>query len=218
MNCRIHSPRPFALLALIFTLAVSFGASAAHALRPVERHQWCVGLAYGVGRATVDWQGRPAGSEWNEGAAPQYRFGRLLTPHFMLGIEHRQWLNEGGLAGYKVRGNAQNLSLVLTTFPGRTTDWTGGFFVKVGGGLAHGRVSALEPFSEPTEWGETYELVYKHDARGWAALAGIGYEFAVSKHVAAGVFVTYNLLRFDDDEVFDQVQFYPGGLNLNWYF
>jgi hypothetical protein len=48
-------------------------------------------------------------------------------------------------------------------------------------------------------------------------MIGAGYEFRVSSHFAVGAAVSYNLLRFDDS-VFEEVEFIPGGLNLNWYF
>jgi len=190
----------------------------AQAARPVERHDWSVGLAYGVGHASLEFNEAAPSTDWSRGGSPQFRVGRMIGHHLMFGIEDRQWLNEGGLKGYKVRGNMQNLCLVLTAYPGRTTDLTSGIFLQLGGGYAHGRLTGLEPFEGGSnEWGETYEVVYKHDAGGWGAMVGIGYEFSLSRHFAAGIATSYNVLRFDDD-LFERTEFFPGGLNLNWYF
>jgi hypothetical protein len=92
----------------------------------VERHDWTVGLAYGVGHGTVELNELENSPDWGRGGSPQMRVGRMLGRHFMLGIEDRQFLKESGLEDYKVRGNVQNVSLVLTAFPGRTTDMTSG--------------------------------------------------------------------------------------------
>lgn len=193
----------------------------AHAVRPVERHDWVVGLAYGVGRASVEMDASVAAAasmDWDRGGSPQFHVGRMIGRHLMLGIEDQQWLNEGGLGEYKVRGNVQNVCLVLTAYPGRTEDMTSGFFLRLGGGYAHGRLSGLEPYEGgANEWEETYEVIYKHDAGGWGATIGAGYEFRISRHFAAGVTTSYNILRFDDD-VYEEVEFFPGGLHFNWYF
>lgn len=190
----------------------------AHAGGPVERHGWTVGLATRVGRADVKLHGAPVELDWARGASPEFRAGKMLGDHWMIGLQNRQWLNEGGLAGYKVRGNVQNFGLLLTSFPGSTKNMASGIFVQVGGGIAHGRLSALEPYEGgANEWGETYELVEKHDAQGWGASAAAGYEFRIASHFAAGVSTTYNYLEFDD-EIYDRVEFFTSGLNLNWYF
>ncbi len=190
----------------------------AHAGGPVERHGWSVGLATRVGRADVELKGAPIDLDWSRGGSPEFRVGKMLGDHWMIGLQNRQWLNEGGLAGYKLRGNVQNFGLVLTAFPGSTTNMASGIFLQAGGGLAHGRISALEPYpGGPNEWGETYELLAKTDEDGWGASVGAGYEFRISSHFAAGVSTTYNYLEFDDD-VYDTVKFFSSGLNLNWYF
>jgi opacity protein-like surface antigen len=111
----------------------------------------------------------------------------------------------------------QNLSLVLTAYPGRTTNWTSGFLA-TGAGLAHARLSALEPYpGGSNEWGESYEVVAKTDESGWGLLVGVGYELRISTHFAVGLVIDFNYLEFED-EILDQARFIPGGLNLNWYF
>ena len=212
--------RSAALLTLaVFTAVTCPPGGLAHAVTPVERHDWAVGLAYGVGRASAELGPEAASTEWSRVGSPQYRLGRMIGRHLMIGVEDRQSLTEGGLGDYKVRANVQNVSLVLTTYPGRTTNWTSGFFIQLGGGYAHARLSGLEPYEDgPNEWNETYEVVYKHDADGWGAVFGLGYELRLSRHFAAGITTSYNLMQFDDDDVFEEVEAFPGGLNFNWYF
>jgi len=211
------------LLTTTFVLTAGFLAAPlpgglAHAAGPVERHGWTVGLATRVGRADVKLKGAPVELDWARGASPEFRVGKMLGDHWMVGLQNRQWLNEGGRDTLKVRGNVQNFGLLVTAFPGSTTNMASGLFVQIGGGFAHGRLSALEPYEGgANEWGETHEVLEKHDAQGWGASAGLGYEFRLASHFAAGVSTTYNYLEFDD-EIYDRVEFFTSGLNLNWYF
>jgi hypothetical protein len=213
------------LLAVCF-LVSSFAAGSARAAAPVERHDWAVGLAWGLGNGSVTLVDQAEGTDWARGGSPQLRVGRRVGSHLMVGLENRQWLNEAGYQDYKIRGNVQNLCLVLTAYPGRATDLTSGLYVQAGYGWAHGRLSGLEPIdggphevddTGANEWGETYEVIYKHDAGGWGAVLGLGYEFRINRHCAAGLAVSYNFLSFDDD-VFEEAEFVPASLNLNWYF
>ena len=206
---------PIAAVCLLLAL---LPAGRAQAIQPVERDDWSVGLAWGLGSGSVTFDELQTPTDWAKGGSPQMRVGRRLNSHLMLGVELRQWLNETGLADYKIRGNVQNLSLVLTAYPGSATNLTSGLYLQAGGGFSHGRLSGLEPIEGgENEWGETYEVIYKHDAQGWGAVVGAGYEFRLSRHCAAGLAVSYNFLSFDDD-VFDEAEFVPASLNLNWYF
>lgn len=207
-----------ALLAAAALALLSPLATPAHAARPVERHNWVAGVAYGVGRADVDLNNDEIQTGWTKGASPQFRFGKMIGSHFSIGLENREWLDEGGNADYKVRANFQNFNVVLTAYPGRTSDMTSGFFIHAGAGISHARLSALEPIpGGGDQWGNTYEELVVHDESGFGYMVGAGYELRVSSHFAVGAVVSYNSLTFDD-QVFDQVKFFPGGLNLNWYF
>jgi opacity protein-like surface antigen len=191
----------------------------AHATSPVERHGWGAGVAYGIGSADVTL--KPSAIDTNtgytRGASPQFRLGKMVGSHFMVGLEDRQWMNETGLGDEKLRANFQNFNVVLTVYPGKTSNWTSGFFLQGGAGVAHARTSVLEPIPGGNEWGETFEVVGKLDESGKGFMFGAGYEFRVSSHLAAGLTTSFNSLTFDDN-VYDTVKFFPGGLNLNWYF
>jgi opacity protein-like surface antigen len=200
---------------VLLAASASFGIS--EAAQPVERHNWAAGVAYGFGPADVDLNSAELYTDWERGASPQIRLGRMIGSHFMIGVEDRQWIDEGGIRGYKVRGNIQNVSFVVTAYPGRTSDLTSGFMVQLGAGVAQARVSALEPYEEPNEWGETYEVVAKKDESGWGFLIGGGYELRVSSHFAVGAAVTFNSLEFNE-QIFDRVKFIPGAFSLTWYF
>ncbi|TPW11335.1 MAG: hypothetical protein FD129_1685, partial [bacterium] len=130
------------------------------AARPVERHEWVAGVAYGVGPADIDFNSTEFDTDSEQGASPQFRLGKMIGDHFMIGIEDRQWLNAGGVNEYQLRGNIQNFNLVLTTYPGSTGNWTSGFLVHAGVGYAHARVSALAPYEGGSnEHGETHYVV-----------------------------------------------------------
>lgn len=210
-------PRSFFALLLALSIAPgSVGSVAAQTDDPA--FDWVLGLSYGVGRASVDLDTPTDSADWARGASPQVRFGRRLGRHFVLGLENRQWLNEGGLGDLKLRGNVQSVNVVLTAYPWRAVGSSRGFFAEIGAGYGHGRITALEPVPvDEQEWGETFEEIYKHDASGWSATFGLGYEVRFARHFAAGLVVSFNMLRFDD-EVFDRADFVPGGLIVNWYF
>jgi len=208
------------LAATILTLGLSLLpplAATAQAAGPVERHGWGAGVAYGVGSADVTFKSTDPQTGYSRGASPQFRIGKMVGRRIMIGLEDRQWMNEGGLGDEKVRANFQNFNVVLTVYPGRASDLTSGFFLQTGAGIAHARTSVLEPIPGGNEWGETFEVVGKLDESGSGFMVGAGYEVRVSSHLAVGVTTSFNSLTFDG-KIFDQVKFFPGGLNLNWYF
>jgi opacity protein-like surface antigen len=213
--------KTISLLSLVLGIgipAAPFLSGVCRAAQPMERHNWSVGVAFGVGPADVDYHSDQVSSDWQRGASPQARLGLMIGRHLMLGIEDQQWLDEAGVQDYKVRENFQNVNFVVTLFPGRTTNLTSGFLLRVGAGLAHARASALEPYpGGANEWGETYEVVAKQDESGWGYLVGGGYELRLSPHMAAGAVFTFNNLEFNE-KIFDRVRFVPGSLNLTWYF
>ena len=205
----------FVLAAGIMLLPPFVGT--ARATSPVERHSWGAGVAYGIGAADVTLKSNDPTTGYSRGASPQFRVGKMVGSHFMIGLEDRQWMNETGITGEKLRANFQNFNVVLTVYPGRNSNWTSGFFLQGGAGVAHARTSLLEEIPGGNEWGETFEVVGKLDESGSGFMFGAGYEFRVSSHLAAGITTSFNSLSFDDD-IFDTVKFFPGGLNLNWYF
>jgi len=218
MNAIVRYPGVLAATILAAGLALLPPlATMARAASPVERHGWGAGVAYGIGSADVTLKTNDPQSGYSRGASPQFRLGKMVGRRFMIGIEDRQWMNETGVNGEKLRANFQNFNVVLTAYPGKTSNWTSGFFLQVGAGKAHARTSLLEPIPGGNEWGETFEVVGKLDESGSGFMVGAGYEIRVSSHLAAGLTTSFNSLTFDD-EVFDTVKFFPGGLNLNWYF
>jgi len=205
-------------LLLAATLSVPLLADVSEAVRPVERHDWVAGVAYGVGPADIDYNSTEFDSGSEKGASPQFRLGKMIGNNFMIGIEDRQWLNAGGVNEYQLRGNIQNFDLVLTTYPGNGANWTSGFLLHAGVGYAHARVSALAPYPEGSdEYGNTHYVVAERDENGLGLMIGGGYELRVSSHFAVGAVISWNYLDFED-EIFDKATFIPGGLNLNWYF
>jgi len=209
------------LLSGLGALFVLFGVlpSPARALPPVERHNWTVALGVGTGKADVELNPTDYQTGWTRGASAEYRIGRLIGPHFMVAVGNRQWLDEGGIEELKIRASIQNLDLMLTVYPGKTSNWTSGFYVSGGAGRAHARLTALEPIpGGPNQYGETYEIVAKEDENGFSWSAGFGYEFRISTHFTAGAGFSYNFLDFQDEAIFNQAKFYPGGVTLHWYF
>lgn len=201
---------------VLFILILAAGLSA-QAAEDQDSPNWTLGLGVGTGHATIELNDFPSDPDWTRGATPRFSFGRLVGSNLIVGLEVRQWLNEGGFQEYKVRGNMQNVSLFLTWYPTRKTSRNGGFFVQGGGGFSHARVSGLEPIPGGNEWGETFHVIDKEDSGGEAVSFSLGYEFAVTARVGVGLSLSYNILWFDDG-LFNKTEFVPGGLNLSWYF
>jgi hypothetical protein len=204
------------VLALLLAIAfLAIGADPAHALKPVMREGWTVGVAYGPGRAQI------AGADSLDigslkGLAQSIRVGRMFGSRFRIGYEHQAWVREQGLYDLKLRAGTQLEALGVTAFLARPGSAWDGLFVAVGAGRAHCRLTLLEPLAPgESAIGDTYEVVFKQDEFGWGGYGALGYDLQITRHFAAGLMASYNYLDIGGS-LFDTVQFTPVVANLNW--
>lgn len=203
----------FALLLAIVLIGIVAGP--AHALKPVTREGWTVGVAYGPGRAEI------AGADSLDigslkGVAQSIRVGRMFGEHFRVGYEHQAWVREQGLYDLKIRAGTQLEALGVTAFLAKPASAWGGLFVTVGAGRAHCRLTLLEPLLPgESAIGDTYEVVFKQDEFGWGGFGGVGYDMQITRHCAVGLMASYNYLDIGGS-LFDTVHFTPVVANLNF--
>ena len=202
-------------LALVLSLLLC--ATRAHALEPNDRHGWMVGLGIGYGPAKLLLGPalRDTTTKWIGGVSAQLRVARSLSPHWAVGLEHKQWLDEQGFGTSKVRANIQNLAATVTWFPGGDrTGGSGGIYLKAGAGWAHGRFTIFQNASGGVD---TTSVESHIDESGLGVLGGAGYEFRVvrSLAVAADVSINYQSVK---KPAFDHNWYVPFALGLNWYF
>lgn len=204
----------------ILVCAATLWASHAWAFKDHVRSGWLVGVGYGGGMGQFTPGPAPSpdparSDESERGAAPQMRVGRILSPRWMLGANYEGWLYERGDVNVKHRYSLQNIALAATFFPGDPQDASGGLFLRGGVGLGWGRYANV-PLLEVAG-----EIEQEHgtntDESGLGLVFGVGYEFRVARHFAAGVAADVNYLMIDQD-VFEDGLYIPVTLNLNWYF
>lgn len=197
-------------------LACTLAASPAFALEKNDRHGWMAGLGVGYGPARLA-LGPALGSEtseWIGGVSAQLRVARSLSPHWALGLEHKQWLDEQGFGTTKVRAGIQDLAATVTWFPGGEKSGSGGIYLKAGAGWAHGRFTVFENAGGGVD---TSSVEQHLDEGGLGLLAAGGYEFRVARSlgVATEVSVNYQSIK---KQAYDHNWYVPIALGLNWYF
>jgi hypothetical protein len=178
-----------------------------------------IGMGYSPGRVYL-FPGDPdmaVESEWEFGPTPQIRLGYAVVKNRLLvTVANQQWLYEQGIfAEDKLRVNAQNWTLALTWCPGNPQGASGGMYLLGGIGIANARMTLLEPL-EDDPYGNLFEEIAKQDESGTAYQIGIGYEFRLTKTIAAGLSVSY-IYQTIGGEIFDYTEVIPVNLTLNWY-
>ncbi len=191
-------------------------ATDAHALKPHSRgdRSWMLGVSWGVGQAQyTDSQGHD--TTLKRGAAPQIRFGRLLSSHFLAAIEYEGWLFEEGNVSEKVRRSFQAATLALSWFPGGEHPGWGGLYLRAGAGIGWGSVAHVDLVRD-----ENGELIQKNPRRadepGLGLVFGVGYEFRLVDRFAVGLAVTASHLSLQDTN-YDSAWTFPTTLTLGWY-
>jgi hypothetical protein len=183
----------------------------AGALNPVHRDGWVLGLGVGLGQGNLT---SADGSDFyaKDGAVAQVSVGRALSPRWRVGAVWHDWLTERGDEEQRIRRSMQTWVLAATLVPGNLENAWSGLYLRAGIGVAQGRYATVGV----DEHGEDIDQVAT-DQTGVALHAGIGYELAVSRSVAAGVIVSGNIASYND-ELLDHGWFLPLSVSLNWTF
>jgi hypothetical protein len=205
--------RKLAAAAAALVMALSGIATPAHALEPVERDGWTLGLGLGLGHGEiVPPEGEGDSFYAKDGASHLIHIQRALHPRWRAGVLWQSWLTERGTEGLRIRRSMQYVDATVTWVPGPLDNAWSGFYLRGGAGLAHGRYST----AEPDEHGEDINMIATEQT-GFALQGAIGYEFRVSSHVAAGMLFSYNHGAYGDS-LFDTGWSAPLSVTLNWSF
>jgi hypothetical protein len=205
----------------LLIVAGALVATAANAQAPHQRTGWMAGMAigpswgswtYGPEQDLPYWPNVTGTTKVEDGYSPQLRFGRALSPHFMLGVEYQGWFIEAGTVERKLRNTLQNLAFALTIYPGNPADYSGGIFLKAGAGLGWARANVVELNEELEQQGHGESRTES----GLGLMVGAGYEFRVFRTLAVGAGATFNYLSIDQN-FFEDGSFFPAVLTLNWY-
>lgn len=218
-----HGPSLHLCVGLVaLVLALGLGAApAAVAGHPHLREGVTFGaaLGYGPGRVSLfpgdeDLQSE---SSWEAGVTPQFRLGyAVVGNHLLVTAAVQQWLYEQGiLAEDKGRVNSQAWTLSLVWCPGKPHSAAGGIQITAGIGVANARLTLLEPVEDDPH-GNKFEEVFKEDEQGTAYQFGVGYEFRLTKSLAAGLSASY-IYQTIGGEIFEDSASWPLNLTLNWY-
>ena len=194
------------------------GAGEASAMKVHERDGWMFGVGIGYGESKIT-TGSSVGNfttDWQEGACPQLRFGRMLGRHLMVSVDQKGWLDEQGVESSKVRVGIQNVTAALTVYPGNPETVTGGMYFRGGVGFANARLTVFQN-SFIGAGPDSLDDGEHRDEGGVGVTLGGGYEFRLSSALAAGIDVSANFQQIDS-AIFEKTWFFPAVLSLNWYF
>lgn len=206
------------LAACACAASLAAGPTDALALKRHARDGWMVGIGIGYGGSKIETGSalQNLDTGWQEGACPQIRLGKMLSPHFMVSFDQKGWLDEQGAGTSKVRVGIQTFAAALTVFPGNPDNETGGIYARGGVGFANARLTVFENTfvgSGP----DSLDHGEHKDEGGVGFTVGGGYEFRFSSALAAGLDVSANYQHIDQ-AIFDKTWFFPAVLSLNWYF
>jgi len=199
-------------------LVLSTTARAAFALDYRERPSWMVGVGWGFGRGNFT-EGTNApepfsgsANDWQNGAVPSIRFGRMLNERFMLGLNWADWLIEYGESPVKYRRTLQTFALSLAIYPGSVNGPSNGIYLRAGGGVGWAGSGEKEAREDTKQ-----HRGARKDEWGYSVLAEAGYEFWITPKVTTGVNVGWHHVGIDD-EIVNEASFGSTGFVLQVYF
>jgi hypothetical protein len=192
--------RPLLLLAM-----VGIGAPVAVDAAPNTRLGWCVGVGFGI--ESVSWNDADGRDTENSGTA-NARIGYAVKPDLVLGVEFWSWAKE-----YEIQTSANVVpvdvrltatTLCTTYFPGG-----GGFFIRLGAGLAYGRLQVAPPSNVTTV------PAIDDNETGFAALLAPGFEWRFTQRFALGA--QGDVVYLGLGNVLDDAFGYGVNAQFNWY-
>jgi hypothetical protein len=195
---------PRRLLAVF--LAACAAVPAAVSAAPHVRTGVCAGAGFGL--ESVSWSNPDGGRDVEGSGAVNARIGYAVKRDLVVGIEFWGWAKQydiGTTAGdVPVDVQLSATTLCATYFPA-----SAGFFIRLGAGLAYGRIETSPPSTVTT-----VPAASESDA-GFAVNLAPGYEWRISRHFALGAQgdVVYLGLQDGLENAFG----YGINAQFNWY-
>jgi hypothetical protein len=191
--------------AFLLALACAAGPVAADAA-PHVRTGLCAGVGFGY--ESLSWTDEDGGRSVEGSGVGNARVGYALQTDLVLGVEFWAWSKDYEIstltAPVPVDAKLTATTLCVTYFPG-----SAGFFVRLGAGLAYGRVKVEPPPSVTT-------VASASDSEtGFALDLAPGYEWRLSRRFAFGAQGDVVYLRLGD--TFENAFGYGLSAQFNWY-
>ena len=173
---------------------------------PHVRTGFCVGVGFGI--ESVSWTDEDGRNPAEGSGAGTARVGYALKPDLVLGIEFWGWAREFDILTetlpVPVNTRLTATTLCVTYFPGG-----GGFFARLGAGLAYGSMT-LDPPSSVTSVPERNE-----SRRGFALDVAPGYEWRIARSLALGA--QADIVYLGLGEPLENAFGYGLSAQFNWY-
>ena len=211
------TPSKIALAVIAPLLLVCFGAQEASAIKIYERDGWNTGISLGFGRGRfVNADG--VNTALQNGAAPQWRVNKMLSPHISLGFEYQGWMLEGdddpsNDVDEKLRRSIQQWSLAVTWYPGNQENAWNGLYLKAGGGFGLAGTALVE-----IEDGHQVDPNNREDEWGTGFLFGTGYDFWIIPNATVGAGTTINYYSIGETFVDEAWVWVPLQMNISLFF
>ena len=197
---KLHIPGVISLLLILAVVSTDLVAKNKH-----TRDGWVIGLSLGPGWASFNnINGESSGT--SGGGVGALRFGKVFGSNLLFSAEFDAWVRSETENNIKAEISLFSSALALTYFPGNPETGSGGIYLRGGIGLASTNADL-----------SSGNVNVGYTERGWGFLLGAGYEFRLGKKFALGVGTGFNKLLINGDNFFDNAQFIPLFLDLNWY-
>lgn len=191
-------------LPIVMLLCAAWPLAAAAA--PHVRNGFTIGVGFGI--ESVAWSDEDGRRPAEGSGVTNARAGYALKPDLVLGAEFWGWAKDYELSTstlpVPVRVKLAATTACVTLFPD-----AGGFFVRLGAGLAYGEVSVEPPPSV------TDVPADKETRTGFAANLAPGYEWRVSRRFALGA--QGDIVYLGLGEPLHDVFGYGINAQFNWY-
>jgi Outer membrane protein beta-barrel domain len=171
------------------------------------RNGWCVGLGFGNGWANVSWDDYQRQAQWSGMVAA--RVGYAVHQSLVVSADFQGWAKDYDLATVQgdvpVNVKLSGATLGVVAFPGNV-----GFLVKGGLGVAVASVEVTPPSYVDFPTSGTFTDT------GIAAMAGMGYEFRLTRTFALGIEFDAMYLGVEGEGI-SNVFNYGSDVTFGWY-
>ncbi len=191
---------------LLLLATLCMGAPVAVDAAPNTRLGWCVGVGFGI--ESVSWTDADGGRDTENSGTANARIGYAVKPDLVMGVEFWSWAKE-----YEIQTSANivpvDVRLTATTLCATYFPGGGGFFIRLGAGLAYGRLQVAPPSNVTTI------SAIDDNETGFAALLAPGYEWRFTQRFALGA--QGDVVYLGLGSVLENAFGYGVNAQFNWY-